>query len=205
MAIITETIPRQGFEIVQNRIGEILLLELTNQKVLQGFTSDFGVFLERQEPFDKEEDVMITVMLAGADYKGFTQRDSQGDTTYVIDVFASGYGTPTMQPSLVARDKAFLYMGMVRYILASGKYQTLGLPPGVIGGKYVESFKFDIDFSNFGNHSNYDARYIRYGRLIFSVRIQENQDLWTGIPLLGNNTLVTLDSTNKGFQLVFNN
>ena len=72
MAIITETIPRQGFEIVQNRIGEILLLELTNQKALQGFTSDFGVFLERQEPFDKEEDVMITVMLSGADYKGFT-------------------------------------------------------------------------------------------------------------------------------------
>lgn len=204
MAIITETIPRQGFEIVQNRIGEILLLELTNQKALQGFTSDFGVFLERQEPFDKSEDVMITVMLSGADYKGFTQKDSQGDTTYVIDVFCGGEGRPNMSASLVARDKVFLYIGMIRYILSSGKYQTLGLPPGLIGGKYLESFKIDIDFSNFGNHSNYDAKFIRYARMLFTVRIQENQDLWTGIPLLGNNTLVTLDSTDKGFQLVFN-
>jgi hypothetical protein len=205
MAIITESIPRQGFEIVQNRIGEILLTELTNQKVLQGFTSDFGVFLERQEPFDKSEDVMITVMLAGADYKGYTTKDSQGDTTYIIDVFASGAASSTLQPSLEARDKIFLYVGMIRYILSSGKYLTLGLPPGLIGGKYLESFKFDIDFSNFGNHSNYDARFIRFARMVFSVRIQENQDLWTGIPLLGNDTLVTLDATNKGFQLVFNN
>lgn len=51
MAIITETIPRQGFEIVQNRIGEILLLELTNQKALQGFTSDFGVFFRTTRAF----------------------------------------------------------------------------------------------------------------------------------------------------------
>lgn len=205
MAIITEVIPRQGFEIVQNRIGEILLTELTNQKVLQGFDSQFEVFLERQEPFDRSEDVMIGVMLAGAEYKGFTTKDQQGDTTYIIDVFASGAGTSTMQPSLVARDKAFMYVGMIRYILSSSKYLTLGLPPGLIGGKYFESFKFDIDFSNFGNHSNYDARYIRFARLVFSVRIQENQEMWTGIPLFGNDTLITLDSTNKGFQLKFNN
>lgn len=204
MAVITEVIPRQGFEVVQNRIGEILLTELTNQKALQGFDSNFGVFLERQEPFDKSEDVMVAVMLAGADYKGFTTKDQQGDTTYIIDVFASGAASSTMEPSLEARDKAFLYVGMIRYILSSSKYQTLGLPPGLIGGKYFESFKFDIDFSNFGNHSNYDARFIRFARIVFSVRIQENQEMWTGIPLLGNSTLVTLDATNKGFQLVFN-
>lgn len=205
MAIITEIIPKQGFEIVQNRIGEILLTELTNQKSLQGFTSDFGVFLERQEPFDKEEDTMVTVMLSGADYKGYTQKDVQGDTTYIIDVFTSGYGTSTTAPSLIAREKCFLYVGMIRYILSSAKYLTLGLPAGLIGGKYLESFKFDIDFSNFGNHSNYDARYVRFARMVFTVRIQENQDLWTGIPLLGNDTLVSLNDTDKGFQLTFNN
>lgn len=205
MALITEIIPVQGFEIVQNRIGEILLMELQNQKTLQGITSDFGVFLEREEPYDKSEDVMITVMLHGSDYTGFTQKDSQGNTSYIIDVFAGGFGTSTQQPSLVARRKIFEYVGMIRYILSSAKYQTLGLPYGLIGGKYVESIKFDIDFSNFGNHSNYDGSFIRFARILFTVRIQENQALWDGIPLLGNDTLVTLDETNKGFQFKFNN
>jgi hypothetical protein len=178
---------------------------LTNQKRIQGIESDFGVFLEREEPYDKSEDVMITVMLHGSDYAGFTQKDSQGHTSYIIDVFAGGAGTPTEQPSIAARRKIFEYVGMIRYILSSTKYQSLGLPQGLIGGKYVESIKFDIDFSNFGNHSNYDGSFIRFARILFTVRIQENQALWTGIPLLGNDTLVTLDNTSKGFQLKFNN
>lgn len=205
MALITEIIPAQGFEIVQKRIGEILLTELTNQKNIQGITSDFEVFLEREEPYDKSEDVMITVMLHGSDYSGFTPKDSQGLTSYIIDVFAGGAGTPTEQPSIYSRRKIFQYVGMIRYILSSAKYQNLGLPAGLIGGKYLESIKFDIDFSNFGNHSNYDGSFIRFARILFTVRIQENQAMWAGIPLLGNDTLVTLDDTNKGFQLKINN
>lgn len=205
MAIITEVIGKQGFEVVQEKIAEILLLELTNQKKLQILPSDFGVFMERQEPHDKSEDVMISIMLNGANYENFTPKGSEGITSYIIDVVAGGIANSKLSPSLVARNKLFKYVGMIRYILSSAKYQTLDLPKGLINGRYVETIKLDVDFSNFGNHSNYDAGFIRFARILFSVRINERQDLWEGVPLIANTTKVSFDNINKGFQLKFNN
>lgn len=205
MALITEIIPPQGYEIVQNRIASILLEELTNQKTLQGLTSEFEVFLERQEPFDKSEDVMLSVICSHADYDDYTSKDSQGGTMYYIDIYCKAQGTPISDPSMVSRSKLFTYVGMVRYILQSGKYQTLGLPYGLIGGRYVKKVLFDTDYSSFGNHSNWDGSFIRFCRIFYLVRIQENQQLWDGIPLLGNDTNITLEETSKGYKLNFNN
>lgn len=204
-AIINEIIPLQGFDIVETRIGEILLTELTNQKNLQGLTSDFGVFLERQEPMDKSEDVVITVTLMDTNFSEFTTKGSQGNTIYVIDVYASGTASDTETASINSRIKIHKYVGMIRYILSSAKYLTLGFPPGLIGGKYVERIHFDTDYSNFGNHSNFDGSFIRFARIFYAVRIQEDQELWTPIALEGADSVYKLDDTEKGTQIIFNN
>jgi hypothetical protein len=204
-AIITESIPLQGFEFVEKRVAEILLEELTNQKAIQGLTSDFDVFLERQEPYSESEDVVVMVYMHGSEYQGFTKKDMQGVTTFFIDVYAGGEGSVGELASVDAKDKLNKYVGMIRYILSSAKYATLGFPAGLIGGKYVEEIKFDTAFTPYGNHSNYDAGYIRFSRTIFTVRIQENQDLWTGIPLQGNDTIMYLNEGLKGTKLTFNN
>lgn len=203
--IITEPIGVQGFEVVANRIGSILLEELTAQMTLQGFTENLEVFNERIEPFDKSQDVMVTIAFREADYVGQTTRDSQGEYLYFIDVFASGMGIAGTAPSIIAKNKLFRYLGLVRYILSSGKYLTLAFPRGLIGGKYIEKITLDTDYSNFGNHSNYDGSYIRFARIIYRVRVQENQLLWEGIPLAGNTTGVSLENTDQGTQFIFNN
>lgn len=205
MALINEIIPRQGFEIVQDKIAEILLVELTNQKALQSLTSNFGVFIERQEPHDKSDDVMISVMLNGTNYDNQTPKGAEGLTTYIIDIVGGGIASMGKSPSVDARDKVFKYAGMIRYILSSAKYQNLDLPQGTIRGRYVEMIKSDTDFSNFGNHSNYDAGFIRFVRILFSVRIGESQDLWDSAPLFGSDTQISLNNTNLGYQLQFNN
>ncbi len=63
----------------------------------------------------------------------------------------------------------------------------------------------DTDYSNFGNHSNYDGAYIRFARFWYDVRVQENQALWEGTPLEGNDTKFTYENTDKGTLLTFNN
>ena len=205
MAVITEIIPAQGFEIVQNRIGEILIEEISNQIDLQNLSDSVEVFVERIEPFDKSEDVMISVAFKEGEYEGQTTSDSQGYYTYFIDLFVTGKGIGDESPSTNSRNKLFKYIGMIRYILMSGKLQTLGFVPGLIGGKTIKKIMLDTDYSNFGNHSNYDGAFIRFCRIYFTVRVQESQLLFEGIPLQGNNTNITYETTNKGTKVIFNN
>lgn len=204
-AIITEPIGQQGFEKVGLRIAEILTEEIANQHTLQSFEDNVEIYFERIEPFGKEEDVMISVALRENDFDGYTQKDVQGGTMYFIDLFCSGYGHGSTEPSIIVQRKMYRYAGLIRYILSSGKMPTLKFPPGLIGGKYIKKFMVDTDYSNFGNHSNYDGSYIRFCRFIFIVRIQENQALWDSVPLLGNYTTISYDETDKGTKLTFNN
>jgi hypothetical protein len=205
MAIIIEPIGQQGFELVANRIGEILLEEISNQQVIQGFEETVEVFLERQEPFDKNEDVMISVDYKLADYEGYTTRDSQGECLYHIDLFVSGMGIGDTPPSIIAKNKLYRYLGLIRYILSSSKFLTLGFPTGLIGGKAVKKMIVDNDYSNHATHSNQDGSYIRFARTLFTVRVQENQQLWDSVALQGNNTNISYNETPQGTQLVFNN
>lgn len=203
-SIITETIGIQNFEVVANRIGSILLEEIENQKRLQGFRDTTEIYLERIEPYSKEQDVMITIAFREAQYEGQTARDSQGNYLYFIDIFCAGHGDGEIEPSIIAKDKLFRYVGLCRYILTSGKYMTLNFPPGFIGGKYIEKITLDTDYSNFGNHSNYDGSYVRFARIIYRVRVQENQLLWEGVELQGNTTGITHDNSGLGTKLIFN-
>lgn len=204
MAIITEKIGKQGFELVGERIAEILAEEVSNQMDIQNFEETVDFYLERIEPFSKEQDVMISVAFREADYDGFTTRDSQGSYVYFIDLFCSSMGIGSIEPSTVSKEKLFRYLGLIRYILSSSKYLTLGFPSGLIGGKYIKKITLDTDYSNFGNHSNYDGSFIRFARVMYLVRVQENQALWDGISLDGNNTNITYNESALGTQLIFN-
>lgn len=203
-SIITELIPDQPFQIIQNRIGEILLEEITAQHALQSLESSFELFVERIHPYDVSEDVVITLACREQDNEEYTQQSSQGKNLYFIDIFCGGIESADRSMSEDVRLKLFKYVGIVKYILNSGKYPTLGLPRGLIGNKHVKKVTFDTDYSNWGNHSNYDGAGIRFCRILFSVMAKEETELWQGIPLQGNDSVV-YTGTNKGTQLKFNN
>lgn len=205
MAIITESIPLQGFGLVANRIAEILIEEIANQVEIQGFQENVEVWLERIEPMDKSEDVMISVAFKEDDFEGYTQSSSSGNCMYFIDLFCSGYGQDEVLPSIVSKTKLYRYLSLIRYILSSGKMPTLLFERGLISTKHIKKIMVDTDYSNFGNHSNYDASYIRFARVIFIVGVYENQQLWEGQPLLGNNSKINYENTSKGVKLIFNN
>ena len=205
MAVIDEAIGVQGFDRVANRIAEILLVEIANQQNLQNFDDDVKVFIERIQPFSRSEDVSISVYLKGGTYEGYTEKDTQGEYQFFIDLYTSSVGTQTDNASVVSKNKNYRYLGLIRYILSSTKFMTLGFPPGLIGGKYVKSISQDLEFANFGAEPSKDGSFIRFSRVLFVVRVQENQAMWDSIPLQGNDTNVTYNQTDLGTQLTFNN
>ena len=202
--LITELIPDQPFQIIQNRVGEILLEEITAQHTLQDLDSDFKFYIERIKPYDESEDVVITLACREQDNQEYTQQSSQGQNLYFIDIFCGGIENGNLSMSEDVRLKLFKYVGIVKYILNSGKYPTLGFPRGLIANKHVKKVTFDTDYSNWGNHSNYDGSGIRFCRILFLVTAREETELWQGIPLQGNDSVV-YTGTNKGTQLTFNN
>lgn len=197
-AIITDIIPIQNFEIVLNKLGVILLEELTNQIDLQNLDNELGIFISRQEPYGKEEDVMINITLDNSNYSGKTQKDRQGLTTYYVDVFCQGIESENQTGSTSSRITLMQYVGMIGFILSSTKYKTLGFENNLIGGTMVDSIQVQ------NNYGNQDANFISFARITFSARLQEVQDTWTGIELLGNDTNIKIDTTNKGYKLIFN-
>lgn len=189
-AIITELIQDLPYQIIQNRIAEILFTEILNQKTLQGVDGDFELFVERIEPYSSTEDVMISIASKQQENVEYTQRQSKTENLYFVDIFAGGIENNDQSLSENVREKIFKYVGWIKYILNSGKYDTLGFPRGLIMNRHVKKVVFDTEYSNWGNHSNYDAMGVRFCRILYSVTAIESTEAWTGIPLLGNNTII---------------
>jgi hypothetical protein len=193
-AIITEIIPAQNFELAARQIGEILTVELDNQKTLQSLPENHTVFLERITSVDKTEEVVVNVLFDNITPSGKTQSDTQINATYFIDVYATGKAKTTIPGDEVVAFKLLKYVGMCRYILQSHKYLTLLFPVGCVGGKQVDGVNM------FGQENTQDAGFSRMARITFEVRLNESQELWTGIQLENNISKVNLDLTELGYQ-----
>lgn len=190
-------IPKQGFEIVRDVIGAVLAIEIANQRELIESKDSFDLFTERVTPMDDADDVYINIVLDSGNYAIQNQRDTQGRTIYFIDVYTRGVaeGKGTTDATILLHK----YIGWVRYILSSTAYNTLGLPPGLIGGTSIESF------ATLDPALKEDSQYTRFSRLQFAVRIQENQELWETITLESLHTNVKIDNTEKGYKYILEN
>jgi len=199
MSIITENIPKQGFEIVGEQLGAIIALELNNQVLLKGLNDRLETFYERTSSYDKAEGVMINVMFDGTNFDNSNQASVHAPSIFHVDVYASSPTIRNQRGDGIAAAKIKQYMGMLRYIIGSTKYNTLALPQGTIGGTYVESIQmYDVDNAQ-------DAKNVRMARMSVRIRIYECQPLWEAITLVGNDSQVKLDETEKGFKYIFNN
>ncbi len=197
-AIITEIIGKQGFEIVKERILEILLLELSHQKEIQPELADFNLFMDRYTPIDQTESVLINLNLGDINFDNKGQETTQGTVNYYIDIYSKGVSTSTAHGDIDAAKKLLRYIGLCRYVLSSTKYNTLGFETqGLIGGTYIESIQ---PYSS----NEPDASFVKMGRLVYVVKIQEDQELWNGIALEGTNTNLKLELTDKGYTYTLN-
>ena len=198
MALITEQITEQGFEVVRDSIAAIIKTEIENQKNLPNsrITEDVGVFTGRSTPFQQSETLMINVLLDSANYSQFNEKGAHSSTNFSIDVYCTAKQNSSNTGGYLASVKRDKFVGIVRYILQDHHYKTLGLPLGFIMGTYVEGFE------TFEPNNSQDSAFVKMSRINFSVRINENQSLWKGLNINSIFTSVKLDLTDNGYQFL---
>lgn len=200
MAVINTQIPQQNFELVQERIGEILANEILNQFTLfptpMALLEGLVVWNNRYVPFDKSELPAINISLGSGQYGGQTVKSDDGTYQYNIDVFTNAKGTEDENGDQLAVAKLHRILGIVRAILRNPKFKTLGYetPPGFIMGiPRVESIQFPTQDPE-------DTARNVMGRLVFSVKMPETTELIDPDLIYGYETIVKLAETDKGYR-----
>lgn len=197
--LITETIGKQGFELISEQLGAILLLELSNQKKIQCKKFNLDVYNERQNPIDRSEDVVINVSLNNIAISSHTEREFDSVLNFFVDVYVNGDESIDLSGDAETSQKLNLMLGWARYILSSTRYKTLAFDYGMIMGTYVRNIQFD---DNFGEQN---GTFSRMARISFEVRAVEGQDMDNGILLGQNNSIIKLEETELGYKYNFVN
>jgi hypothetical protein len=151
------------------------------------------VNIERYTAFDLTELPAINVKYGNTDYGNQDVRVMDGNNYYFIDFHARADETdetPGMQLSNIA---LLRLMGMVRFILSSGDYPTLGFPGGVVLNRSVQSIGV------FTRENIPDALSETMGRMVYAVRAPEQHAATgTGVPLQLTTATFTFIDSNQG-------
>ncbi len=193
-AKIDYIISAQGFELVRDRIGEILIEELANQFVLSADPDiNCGISVERSTPYDKTELPVVNVSLFNGSFGKKEARVTEGVYQYNLDCFHSSKTKDQVGGDTISSKKLQKLMGLVRFIFENQVYKTLGYEPGFIGGVWFT----ELGISEIKEKD--DALSTCMGRLILNVKLGETNTLLTPKLLAGYETTVKINQTENGY------
>ncbi len=196
MAQINGIIPPQKFEILRDKIGEILAVEIKNQFDLTNDKDfDTTVWLERFIPLDKTEISAVIVALSRGDDDGHTQYDADYTYTYNIDIFANAKATGLDGADKLSKFRLHKLMRVVRAILHNPVYKTLDLDPPIIFHRFIREFQIDEIEARDGLNSS-------MCRMQLVVKSNEDVQLIDPSLFAGNDTTVKLGETEKGYKYI---
>lgn len=196
MGLITTIIPRQSFEVIHDKIGEILRLELDGQYAMT-YDPDFEapIWKERDIPFNDSDLPAINLSLQQGDFNGQLQTLSQqtGEYKYMIEVIFNGKARDEKLGDTIAMTKVQKVIGVIRAILMSPRYVTVGFPKGAIEHRRVEGFMF-------GKPVRQDSSHTCMGRMMFCVRAVDSWDFAGYEMANGTDAIVKLALTELGYK-----
>ena len=195
-------IGEQNFELIRNRIGEILTYELRNQANLTGKQSlkDVKVWIERVTPFDNTELPAVNIYYNDTLYNGSTVVNQQGQNTYHIDVLTKSKNSGSQQNDSDKQSYTLAanLLGIVRAILQAPQYVRLNFDCGVVTHREVSEIRM-------GKMSNQETTSTGGGRLLLKVNANEFTEEIKSLEACKYTTVVTLEETEKGFYYELKN
>ena len=193
MPQIPAAIPTQAFELIRNRIAEILVDELPSQATFAGDPKlNATVYVERSVMFDLTEMPAVNVSVSRTAYSEQTQRNTDGEHTFTIDVHTSAKSTSTVRGDSLAAFRLQKLIGVCRGILEDSRYKTLGFAPPFIESRKVTSIEYAQPTDGDGTSSV-------QGRITFVVRAPDRNGVVTPELIAGYDTQVKLGLTEKGY------
>ena len=191
--MITQAISPQAFELVRDRIGEILTSELAAQAdFTYGEIPDLTVYSERFIPFDNTELPAINISLSRGLLDSQTAIQSDGAYRFNVDVHTLSPSSEGSPGDSEAMHKLHRLIGVVRAILEDPIYKTLGFVPPFVMNRHVEEIAI-------ADPDPQDTASVVMGRLIFVVRVPETVNLIVPNLISGYETNVKLALTDKGY------
>lgn len=187
-------IATRSYELVRNRIAQILATELPNQATLHsdaGLNAD--VFIDRIVPLHDEEMPLINIVMGSGNWDNFTRFKQDGTYSYNIDIYTKSSGTSTEMGDVLSMNKLQKLAGVVQGILMHPQYITLSFAAPFIEHTEVNSITMGIP------NNTLDASNVTQARLTFVVRVPESETANTPLDIAGWSTQVKLGLTDKGY------
>lgn len=196
MAVITEILQPQFYELIRDRIVDVLFDELANQYTI-GYDDDFNVAVtgERFVAIGLPEVPIINVSLANGNFDNKHIGFSDGGYIFNIDVYANSSEEEGDRLSTLHLHKL---LGACRAILENPEYKTLGYAPGFIRRTNVQGFDIAEQRSN-------DSRNNAMGRLVFNVSATEYSPFKEPELIGGMDTTVRISDSEVGYLYVMEN
>lgn len=196
MGKIELAISQSGFELVRDRIAEIILDELETQFLLTYDTTlevIDKIWVERTNPFDKTELPAINVSLAKGDYDNKSRDGIRGAYVFNIDFFANSKTVGDDGGDKLSAFKIQKLMRFVRGILENAIYETL-----LFGKPFIERVYFSSLMIAQTNGKD-DALNSAMSRMLFNVVLTETTSPVSARVLGNYYTSVKLHETDEGF------
>lgn len=187
MAKINGQIPEQNFELIREKLKEILIEELASQT----YTTDVTVYSERFIPFDKTELPAVNISFDNVPYDSHNQKSRHGENQYFIDIHVSKIHTATGQGDVEAAKKVQRISGIIAYILSSPEYRFLDFETGIIQSRWIESMAI-------GRLQDQDALHTIVSRITLKVRASEIVGNLTGVDGGIYSSQFKIENTDKG-------
>jgi hypothetical protein len=203
MALITAPIPIQAFELIRNRIGEILIEELSNQvSVYSDQTLALNVYIERSVPLDKTELPAINVNFAGGPLDSKNIKDGSNSYAYNIDVYTSAKATDLQSGDEKSAIACQRIIGACRSIILNPVYKTLGFATGANAFiSRVTAREISVLDPAAGKQ---DADSTHMERLVIIVSCTEIESLIIPSNIDGYDARVTIDNGSFGYKYTGN-
>lgn len=202
MSVIDSVIGQQSFELIRDRVGEMLYDEIENQYVR---TYDERlqpvIYMERFVPFNESEiyqgAINITVARQMLNNQSLLQSD--GINTFFIDVYQCAKSTTEdgrlIDGASVATKNMHRMCGLIRAIIEDARYKTLGFTPGFIGNRHIVEIKFN-------NPKIEEKVSVATGRIVLQVRAPEMNGKNTPTVLADLKTTVKIGESDAGYTYI---
>lgn len=197
MGKIVSPIPVSAFELIRDRIADILIDEIEQQAILtyEPLFDKAEVVVEDINPEDKADLPSVNVTWASATYDSKDYSGAVRANPYVfhVDVYTNAKSTKTIDGSYSSAKKMQMMLRVIRGILENPIYKTLGYKPPYIQRVFISN----ISLSNAGKN---DAMNTMMGRIVFNVVVAENVDLIVPQLIQGYDTTIRIGESNSGYH-----